>query len=422
MNLLVVLILLYGIPLIKGACENGWSQSGSKCYQLQQDSKSQKNAYMACLDKGAALVCIEVDSENEFIKKLTKKSKRDAKETDVQLRQRPDVVPQIEQQDNPRESYHRPALAAVGFMPTPGSDGVYSSIAPNQSETTTYTRPPEASEYEDIRPTRSHNDPSLLGIDPLLRRPSAAASELTEFSQPSAIPYRPVSYAGLADDPHGETTASTQKGLPKHDIGAVIDQSNDTGLYDDDPKTDIRHQIKKRLHLIVNSTFKMGPLAIAVVFSFLSLVAGKKCANEMDTDSGGVQVIVNYLTSDQATCETSSSILERTAALEREVDFLKHAGAESGAGEGCGCPSGPTGPPGRVGPSGPRGPRGLKGARGTFGGTGATGLRGSTGVGGRDGAPGAPGAPGRTGSTGATGYQGQTGATGWLGRIGAGPS
>ncbi|ELU12417.1 hypothetical protein CAPTEDRAFT_208628, partial [Capitella teleta] len=165
----------------------------------------------------------------------TKKSKRDAKETDVQLRQRPDVVPQIEQQDNPRESYHRPALAAVGFMPTPGSDGVYSSIAPNQSETTTYTRPPEASEYEDIRPTRSHNDPSLLGIDPLLRRPSAAASELTEFSQPSAIPYRPVSYAGLADDPHGETTASTQKGLPKHDIGAVIDQSNDTGLYDDDP-------------------------------------------------------------------------------------------------------------------------------------------------------------------------------------------
>ncbi|ELU13543.1 hypothetical protein CAPTEDRAFT_218239 [Capitella teleta] len=187
-------------------------------------------------------------------------------------------------------------------------------------------------------------------------------------------------------------------------------------------ETDIRHQIKKRLYLIVNSTFKMGPLAIAVVLSSLSLVAGKKCANEMDTDSGGVQVIVNYLTSDQATCETSSSILERIAALEREVDFLKHAGAESGAGEGCGCPSGPPGPPGRVGPSGPRGPRGLKGARGTFGGTGATGLRGSTGVGGRDGAPGAPGAPGRTGSTGATGYQGQTGATGWLGRTGAGPS
>ncbi|ELU10455.1 hypothetical protein CAPTEDRAFT_186770 [Capitella teleta] len=187
-------------------------------------------------------------------------------------------------------------------------------------------------------------------------------------------------------------------------------------------ETDIRHQIKKRLYLIVNSTFKMGPLAIAVVLSSFSLVAGKKCANEMNTDSGGVQVIVNYLTSDQATCETSSSILERIAALEREVDFLKHAGAESGAGEGCGCPSGPPGPPGRVGPSGPRGPRGLKGARGTFGGTGATGFRGSTGVGGRDGAPGAPGAPGRTGSTGATGYQGQTGATGWLGRTGAGPS
>jgi hypothetical protein len=164
----------------------------------------------------------------------------------------------------------------------------------------------------------------------------------------------------------------------------------------------------------------MGPLAIAFVFSFLSLVAGKKCANEMDTDSGGVQVIVNYLTSDQATCKTGSSILERIAALEREVDFLKHAGSR--AGEGCGCPSGPPGPPGRVGPSGPRGPRGLKGARGTFGGTGATGFRGSTGVGGRDGAPGAPGAPGRTGSTGATGYQGQTGATGWSRRIGAGPS
>uniref|UniRef100_X2AHF9 C-type lectin domain-containing protein n=1 Tax=Capitella teleta TaxID=283909 RepID=X2AHF9_CAPTE len=212
-------------------------------------SDSEYRALYAGLGGLALLVLIVVILIILTVK--SRKSKKEEEKTKNTKVQRPDIVPQIEQQDNPRESFRRPALAAVGFMPKPGGDDVFNSIAPNQSDTMTYTRPPETLENDDIRLTRSHNDPSLLGIDSPLRRPSATASTLTELSQPSAISYRPVSYAGLVGDPslHKETTTSTQKRLSRHDIGSVIDQSNDTGLYDDDlsPYGETLANPKKRL-------------------------------------------------------------------------------------------------------------------------------------------------------------------------------
>lgn len=139
---------------------------------------------------------------------------------------------------NPVNGGIRPSLTAIGFMPpskghevppqTSGNDGTYSTIGRGRPgpATVIYNHPPE--DTEDRRPvsltsnngevllqrdpayssTQSHTA-SLLGLDPPVMdypssEPRAPESVITLGSQPSAVPYNPVSFAGMNPEPYDD--------------------------------------------------------------------------------------------------------------------------------------------------------------------------------------------------------------------------